>query len=461
MENDKLYSLFDYKELFSKYVDCMDFVDFPSYITADNMYEILDSGYKAVKEKNMEKEIEQNELFHRCQCCGELITNENKSDLDENLCSKCAANYTKCNDCGKVIKISESYRTANGHDICEDCRLESYVYCNDCGDLIPLDDAYHIADIDEYICEHCYENGDYSCCDNCGNYITSVGINVVGDMNLCDECARKDSVIMEYSTKVQNIDEINMFQKTREDKPDTKLFYGIELEVLANDDTLESAKHTMNLLGKENIIIKHDGSLSSNGYEIVTAPMTYNRHHEFWRKFFEEERNGKHYGKGLSSFNTECCGIHIHISRAALQLSDICKIVFFVNEETNKQFIAHIASRDSNSYCQIHKKSLEELQTIQRCGKLRYNDRYEAVNLDNNDTVEIRIFRGTVEQVSFFKNLEFVDCLIKFVRNKTFLQLSYDEFIKFLAKYKDRYSNLYNWMLAKESRYSKLLKECK
>lgn len=436
--------------------------EFATYNILVNKFCSTDSKLIRPKEINMNEEIEQEELFVRCRKCGELITDENRSELANDICKECKDYFVKCDDCGEIVSINDIRTTEDDRYICQNCVEANYFYCDNCGELHHNDECFHIEDTDEDICGRCYDGGGYTCCSECGNYISFDGANYEDgdedrDNPFCEECFRKISPIMNYGTKVEDIDDIEMFQKTKGDRNDTKLFYGIELEVLA-DNLHESPKHTLDLLSRKNIILKRDGSLSSNGYEIVTAPMTFNRHHEFWRKFFEEERNGKHYAKGLSSFNTDCCGMHVHISRDSLQLSDICKIVFFINEETNIPFVTFIASRNANSYCAIKKKSLEDLQAIQKNGRLRYNDRYEAVNLENYNTIEIRIFRGTVEQVSFFKNLEFVDCLIKFVRNKTFLQLSYDEFLKFLAKYKERYPNLYKWIIDKDNIYSNMLK---
>lgn len=410
----------------------------------------------------VKKEVEQEELFTKCRHCGELITPDNKSDLADDICKDCEDNYFKCDICGEIEESENGYFTHDEKHVCGACLDNNYTYCDCCQEYYPNDETRYIEDREEYLCDECYNGSSYFRCEECGHYFSEDVLRTDDDGNFyCEECFDKISPIMAYTTKVEDVAGVKLFQKTVEDKKDLKLFYGIELEVVADDDFRESVNHTKELLGEENIICKKDGSLDSGGYEIVTAPMSYNRHHEFWRKFFEVDNNGKHYAKGLSSFNTDCCGIHIHISRKALQLSDICKIVFFINETSNTPFVNFIASRASNDYAQIKRKTLSDLQSIQKFGRLGYNDRYEAVNLSNEETIEIRIFKGTVEQISFFKNLEFVDCLIKFVRNKTFLQLSYDEFLKFLGKYKDKYKNLYEWIINKNNHYSDILKEAK
>ncbi|MCQ2911555.1 MAG: hypothetical protein MJ244_05120 [Clostridia bacterium] len=414
-----------------------------------------------VNEEN--KEVEQKKEVTLCRHCGKVITQDNVSELADDICEDCEDNYFECEICGDIEEVNNEYYTHDDKHICRKCLDNDYTYCSCCEEYYPNDEVRYIEDKEEYVCDSCYHDNNYFQCDSCGNYYSEDVLRTDDDgCCYCEDCYEEISPILSYPTKIEDIAGVKLFQTTDEDKKDLKLFYGIELEVVADYNFKQSVNHTKELLGEENIICKRDGSLDSGGYEIVTAPMSYNRHHEFWRNFFEVERNGKHYAKDLSSFNTNCCGIHIHVSRKALQLSDICKIVFFINEASNNTFVNFIASRSENEYAQIKRKTLSELQSIQKFGKLDgYNDRYEAVNLNNTDTIEIRIFKGTVEQISFFKNLEFVDCLIKFVRNKKFLQLSYDEFLKFLAKYKDRYKNLYEWIMNKDNHYSEILKGAK
>ena len=405
-----------------------------------------------------------NVIIRHCRRCGKVITDDNESEEYSGYCCDCADRLTKCADCGVVIDIDCAYRRSSDNEyICTDCYDDHYTTCHRCGEVIYRDDAYYIEDLEDYVCTDCYDSLNCFLCEDCDCYYTGDEWN---DGNLCNscyeerngDCSSTNRVIENYSRRIDSARQ-KMFQKTDKDNPNTKLFYGIELEVLANnvagqsDDKSanKSAAATYNVLGKENILIKYDGSLDTTGYEIVSVPMTFNRHIEFWDKFFRQERHdGKMYAPGLKSYDTNCCGMHIHISRKALNLSDICKIVFFINEFSNTPFCEFIASRSANNYCIIKNKNLTELNEIAKNGRSYTGDRYEAVNLTNRDTVEIRIFRGTIEKMSFFKNLEFVDCLIKFIHSKkSFLKLNWKEFLKFLKKNYEKYPNLYQWILNK------------
>lgn len=396
--------------------------------------------------------------IRRCERCNKILTSDNESSLYEGYCKECEDSLVKCDDCNEIIDINDSYYVESmDKHICQSCYDDRYTTCTHCGDIVYSDDTTYIEDLRGYVCEDCYNDLNCFRCNSCDCYYSEEEWH---DGDLCSDCSEEendDSIIQEYSTRVNY--HTRMFQRTDTDNPKSKLFYGVELEVLANSvmgqsdlkTANDSAATVYNILGKKNILIKHDGSLHDNGYEIVTAPMTLNRHKEFWEKFFSDKRgDDKYYAPKLKSYNTSCCGMHVHISRKALNLSDICKLVFFINESMNIPFVEFIAARSMNDYCKIKNKGFYELNQIAKNGRSYSGDRYEAVNLTNSDTVEVRIFRGTVEKVSFFKNMEFVDCLIKFVHNrKSFLKLNYIEFLKFLKKEKEKYPNLYNWIVSK------------
>lgn len=397
--------------------------------------------------------------IRRCKRCNKILTEENESKEYAGYCEECEDNLVICEDCGKIVESDESYYVESMDKyICQSCYEARYTTCMHCDQIVYSEDTTYIEDLRGPVCEDCYNDLNCFRCSSCDSYYSGEEWHDGDLCSGCDQDENGESIIEEYSTKVNNYN-TRMFQRTDTDNLKSKLFYGVELEVLANPVACQSdlktandsAAAVYNILGKENILIKHDGSLNSNGYEIVTAPMTLNRHKEFWEKFFSSKRDdGKYYAPGLKSYNTSCCGMHVHISRKALNLSDICKLVFFINESMNIPFVEFIAARSMNNYCIVKNKGFYELNQIAKNGRSYSGDRYEAVNLTNRDTVEIRIFRGTVEKVSFFKNIEFVDCLIKFVHNrKSFLKLNYIEFLKFLKKEKEKYHNLYNWIVSK------------
>jgi len=104
--------------------------------------------------------------------------------------------------------------------------------------------------------------------------------------------------------------------------------------------------------------------------------------------------------------------MHVHVSRAPLTYLQIGKILVFVNHPGNKKFIEHIAGRPEEKYCKLHhKKFVDSLHPEQG----DYDERRRvAVNLQNENTIEFRIFRGTVNPRHIIRNIEFVDAIVSF-----------------------------------------------
>jgi len=60
------------------------------------------------------------------------------------------------------------------------------------------------------------------------------------------------------------------------------------------------------------------------------------------------------------------------------------------------------------------------------------NNRYLAVNLQNSNSVEVRIFRGTLNDSSFFKNIEFVQALFDYTKSISEADMSLKSFLSFI-----------------------------
>ena len=91
-------------------------------------------------------------------------------------------------------------------------------------------------------------------------------------------------------------------------------------------------------------------------------------------------------------------------------LSDltVAKIVCFVNARNNRKFMSVIAGRTSDQWARMKQKS--KLSD----GAKKNPMRYEAVNLQNANTIEFRIFKGTLKKESVFKAIEFCAALVAF-----------------------------------------------
>jgi Putative amidoligase enzyme len=213
--------------------------------------------------------------------------------------------------------------------------------------------------------------------------------------------------------------------------PKDKMFFGVELEVeVGSGYATEVAREVRNLMPGF-VITKHDGSIAY-GFEIVSAPAELKLHYENWPKLFNE-------GLPLKSFDTDTCGMHIHISRNILSPSQLGRIYSFVHAPKNTRFIEKIAGRSLRKgngahYAPLRKVSGKDGKIVNdfkltnsvmvaktTSGKklgLRWIPKAHrgAINDLKRSTIEFRMFRGTLHEGGFFKNLEFIRALTQFCK---------------------------------------------
>jgi hypothetical protein len=309
-----------------------------------------------------------------------------------------------CNDCESVAYEDELFCCYEDYLVCEDCKSDNYRYSD-----------YR----DTYISYEDYEmeQDEYNHSDEEEDYIYAWEYDVMQDLSL---------------TALPN-ERIEL----------NTAYYGVELEVEKRKDCpSDIAERVHNLMHKylPFALLKSDGSLS-NGFEIVSAPATLNAHKKYWKPFFD---SGNEAINNLKSWNTDTTGLHIHISKSALSQNNIGKILVFINDEKNEDFINHIAGRNSNQWAKKSPKKISD-------GTRTDTDKYEAVNTSHRNSIELRIFRGNLSRVGFFRVLEFVDSLVGFVKNTTPKKLYYTDFIKWceLPQNRSSYPYFYGWLCRK------------
>jgi hypothetical protein len=176
-------------------------------------------------------------------------------------------------------------------------------------------------------------------------------------------------------------------------------YFGVELEVESDCERLVQSAKQVGKVFDDFAIVKRDGSLRC-GFEICTRPASFKEHRAQWKRFFGE--SGKIPIQILDS-----CGLHVHVARRGLSDLTVAKIVCFINAYHNRRFIRCIAGRSENIFAQIKKKKLTNASVCS-------GDRYEAVNICRSETIEFRMFKGTLKEAHFFKALEFCDAMRAF-----------------------------------------------
>lgn len=333
---------------------------------------------------------------------------------NQNYCEDCYHdNFIICDGCDETFNIKEEIlETINGHIYCQSCFEDRYTYCDNCNLAVRNRDVYYIDNGDLAYCEFCAI--DYAhYCDICEQYYS-------------EHCNRH--LIHTYDYKP-----IFEFFKTKYEIQDS-LYFGIELEVECNNNNIED-------ISLPNFIyVKNDGSLD-DGVELVTHPLTYKfikNSKEIFKGLLKQLQN-----KGFTSYDTNTCGMHIHITKSKINTLQTVKIVkFFMN---NERFILKLSQRKIDKFNQW--SAISTTTTAVKYAKEGNRERYVAVNLLNNKTIEFRIFRGTLHFDSFMKNIEFIDALIEFTAQASLKECDdIIAFLKFIHKQKSKYRNLKNFI---------------
>lgn len=213
-------------------------------------------------------------------------------------------------------------------------------------------------------------------------------------------------------------------------KPLDKIWFGVEIEleytkITSDDDDSDSYEiiylyedqeepvfsdlNKINDLVGKFAVIKHDGSLK-HGIEIATAPCSFEIQLENWQKFY----------KKFSSLPLEVCdtcGMHVHVSRRRLTDTQIDNIIDFVASPKNRDILTSIAGRSDSKYCKYELNS----------------GHYDAVNTENDHTIEFRLFRSPDTFDKFARNLQLIRGIIDFCGAEKFKN-DITLFEKFVAK---------------------------
>ena len=175
-------------------------------------------------------------------------------------------------------------------------------------------------------------------------------------------------------------------------------FYGLEVEYvttcnpgMSNEDIRSYLKD--NKLGK----VVTD---SSCGFEIVSTPWEYEDLITYIDLLPLQE-----------VIVNSSCGVHIHVSRDIFTPLMLGRLLVFINDPDNNDYIISKVGRSANSYCQIKNKGNDPNNV-----ELYSYDRYEAINLtnlsDDKYTIEFRMFASTKNKDTIKSYVKWLDTMI-------------------------------------------------
>lgn len=356
-----------------------------------------------------------------------------------------------CAECGHILDEGESYEY-HGEMLCETCYDNHFEICQDCEELFDIETEELHRD---GLCPEC--SADYFECRECG-YVLHLD-NYAGD-GLCIECHRE---MKAYIKDYHDGSDAGVVFHPHEGKP---LYFGIELETENYHNRTVASKALHELSNDENLFWQEEDCSLENGIEIITQPGTL----EFFRDKFpwDKIRETVRFYGGFSE-NTEHAALHIHFNRSYYGKES--QPFSMDNQQRLREVkLVYLFERFWDNLVRLARTSdylLERSAQHQRRGYLTnrwhltsngrhlglIQDRYMAVNLrSSKPTIEIRLFRGTLNKDTILASLELVDFLIHLAKRLTIREINHLTWRDLLKRvYKRKYLYLPQYLEKKNA----------
>lgn len=400
-------------------------------------------------------------------------------------CLDNSGEYVQCEECSEWLPIKKAIETENGY-VCQDCFDESYVICEDCGIAVHQDDACEVDNgwgkDNSYYCEGCvhkhafwcegheqYENndifypeevnGDVYCSDYCNDYFhwcngceTYFSSDWDGEYDrhdewYCNDC--RDEGCGSFSNYGYIIDDYHGHDRSDKchfldnENRKTTVHMGYELEVdNGHGPEDEDAQGVIDIMGNDYFVFEEDGSVE--GMEMISQPGSLNEHLSRYEKI--KDMCKWLVSMGYTSHNANTCGLHIHIDREFFgdkkndSIQDLvnAKFLWLFAKWWNEMVL--FSRRNCFTYCTKTRKKTwndPEEATFAKLAKSysKYNDydQYKSykyavahgncVNIGGTDTIEIRLWRGSLRPETIKATLKFTARLAELVKTKTVIEL--------------------------------------
>lgn len=309
-----------------------------------------------------------------------------------------------CNHCLREVETSNLRRAfLDGEyvEVCENCLREHFMYHNG-----------------EY-----YNTDYYGLCDECDHVFNRHELTYYEEFNktLCSYCASNTRIISDDRIHHYHypVDWIPYATEEERDR-DALRYIGFELEVEAKPNGYVNFNRAIDTLEENlNCVYQTDGSLY-NGFEIISHPQTYNyimEHQEDYKRVFQ-----KLIENGLVSHDSGRCGLHFHFTAPSEHRDEIVTRLWYIIENYKEQF-EKVSRRTNFHYTQFLSsytgennekisKSLMKMKSIDKNGF-----RYLVINNKNEKTIEIRLYRGTLNIDTFFADLQLSQNLFNLAYN--------------------------------------------
>lgn len=226
------------------------------------------------------------------------------------------------------------------------------------------------------------------------------------DLNSNDTCMNCTQV---YIYDYHCWDHDRVFKRTEEDVLDEAMYFGTEVETVGDEYNKWCIQGHQDLWHLE-----YDGSLSEGGFEMISQPMTWNyvqAHKDEIAAIFQKLQDA-----GQESENSDCCGLHVHVSRVAFNSDKAVERAIALVHRLDSEFKAYSRRDGEYSYCQFfHLKNNFKWNDVKH---IKTDGHNVAINCGNigeydKDTVEFRFFKGTLDIDKYMAAIEMVKRIVE------------------------------------------------
>lgn len=329
--------------------------------------------------------------------------------------------YKPCSVCGERDNRHLVIRGTEGRSVLKCLACAGDVFrCDKCG----MTDEKNLAvtvDCDKTWCAECAEGAAHFC-KTCRGHVT--------------KCLCANERIFSHSFKPAP----RWRAAVNEKEPRHYIGLEIEIERPSNDH-----------LGVSDIgYYKRDGSIGDHGEnaaEFVSHPFTMAYYREQGRDILAKMLSA-HAKAGGRSYQTDTCGTHIHISRSILS-GDVHLNKLLEFGHRNPELFLLLSRRRKKNLLERwanSKMPLSRAFVVKNKGGVQ---KYHAINTLPRNTIEFRIFRGTLDIEGIDLYLQTVFSMIEYTRNAGFGDLSEASYLDYIRKSRKEYPKLVEFLAVK------------
>lgn len=381
---------------------------------------------------------------------------------------KSLATYTKelidyssrCAGCKKKFTSAQIYLIPGDAEsfhyaqLCQTCR-EDGTFVRECG---WCDQPYMLAK------ESFFDSSDgHLVCRGCSQWLHVCATCSRFSEDPCTECDTMHG-LFRYDYKPR----FKFYSSENEVRDYRSLFTGIELEMGSNSPEGPTIPASY-INQQEGLYAVHDGSITRqgnliSGIELITMPVTRRYWYETMREELDTVLQTLKTRHEMEAYQHQTCGMHIHLSRSSFTQARLYKFLYLLIK--NSSWACELGQRKEDDwmerYCSFNKEGKTRTAIIAKAqgadihqpfdpeNRRRYtpHDKYVAINTNNSRSVEIRIFKGTLNMAAIQKNLECMWALFDWSMTVSNEELNLLSFLDFVDQNRKEYMALFDYLCA-------------